>query len=94
LTPPPPEDAWYVDALAVASWARGAGVARALLDDAAAQARAAGLPSVALDTTLDNAPARALYEAAGFAEAGTRDGGDAAFARIGARGLVAYVRAV
>ena len=94
LTPPPPEDGWYVDALAVAAWARRAGVARALLVDAEAQARAAGLASVALDTTLDNASARGLYEAVGFAEIGRREGGASAVARIGAPGLVSYVRAL
>lgn len=93
LTPPPPDDAWYVDALAVASWARRAGVAQALLADAEAQARAAGHARLALDTGLDNAPARALYESAGFEAHGVREDRRAATV-IGAPGLVAYARAL
>ena len=43
VAPAHPLRVWYVDALAVAPEARRAGVARALLDDAVAQARAVGL---------------------------------------------------
>jgi ribosomal protein S18 acetylase RimI-like enzyme len=67
LRPPVPQNAWYVDALAVAPEARRRGVARALLDQAVERARAAGCAVVALDTDLDNAGAQALYEGAGFA---------------------------
>ncbi len=44
------------------------GVASALLAEAERQARVQGLPAVALDTTLDNEAARALYAQAGFDE--------------------------
>ena len=44
---------------------RGAGVARALLADAARLARERGAVGVALDTGLENIPARALYRRAG-----------------------------
>jgi ribosomal protein S18 acetylase RimI-like enzyme len=68
LVPAPPPDAWYVDALAVAAAARRRGVARALLEDAAERGREAGLSWLALETELENAPARALYRAAGLSE--------------------------
>lgn len=66
VTPPPPLDALYVDALATGVGFRRRGVARALLVDADRRAREAGLAAVALDTGLANASARALYEGAGF----------------------------
>jgi GNAT superfamily N-acetyltransferase len=69
-SPSPPAAALYIDALATAPTARRRGVARALLVEAARQARGRGLPAVALDTTLDNAAARALYASAGFGEVG------------------------
>jgi ribosomal protein S18 acetylase RimI-like enzyme len=68
LVPAPPADSWYVDGLAVAPQARRRGVARALLVDAAERGRAAGLTWLALETELENAPARALYAAAGLDE--------------------------
>jgi ribosomal protein S18 acetylase RimI-like enzyme len=70
--PSPPATAFYVDALATAPARRRRGVARALLDEAERQARELGLPSVALDTTLPNKPARALYASAGFDEVAYR----------------------
>jgi ribosomal protein S18 acetylase RimI-like enzyme len=66
LTPAPPENAVYVDALATGDRFRRRGVASALLEEAERQARAAGLAWVALDTAATNAGAQALYERAGF----------------------------
>jgi ribosomal protein S18 acetylase RimI-like enzyme len=68
LTPEPPHSCFYVDSLATAPELRRRGVARALLEEAEARARHLGLSSVALDTWVDNHPARALYLAAGFEE--------------------------
>jgi ribosomal protein S18 acetylase RimI-like enzyme len=45
-------------------------VGRALLDDAEGQAREHGSRTLALDTWVDNRPARALYMKAGFVETG------------------------
>jgi ribosomal protein S18 acetylase RimI-like enzyme len=93
LAPMPPARAFYVDALAVASDRRRQGVAAALLDDAARRAREAGLAGVALDTGVDNAPARALYEGAGFHSREVRRAASDAMARaVGGRGFVAYYR--
>jgi ribosomal protein S18 acetylase RimI-like enzyme len=66
--PVPPPGALYVDALATDPGHRRRGVARALLAQAEALAREASLRRVALDTRLDNAPARELYRRAGFRE--------------------------
>lgn len=86
VTPPPPSGSLYVDALATGAGFRRRGAARALLGEAERRARAAGLTAVALDTGLGNAPARALYEAAGFQVAAERE-------PHGARpGVVAYVK--
>lgn len=68
LTPQPPQACFYVDSLATAPEFRRRGVASALLDEAEAKALRLGLRSVALDTWVDNKPARALYVAAGFEE--------------------------
>jgi ribosomal protein S18 acetylase RimI-like enzyme len=70
--PSPPASALYVDALATDATARRRGVAQALLDEAERMARDQGLPAVALDTTLQNAPARALYRKAGYEEVAYR----------------------
>jgi ribosomal protein S18 acetylase RimI-like enzyme len=95
LTPRPPVDAYYVDALAVAEGARRRGVARILLDDASRRARAAGASGVALDTGLANSAARALYEACGFEQVDVRTAPDPETARaIGGRGFVSYFRPV
>lgn len=64
----PPRACFYVDSLATAEASRRRGVARALLDGAERQARRHGLRALALDTWVDNAPARALYLRAGFEE--------------------------
>jgi GNAT superfamily N-acetyltransferase len=70
--PSPPRSALYVDALATDPAARRRGAARALLDHAEAEARRQGLPALALDTSLDNRGARALYLGAGFEEVAYR----------------------
>lgn len=57
----------YVDAAE-----RRAGVGRRLLDAAAAAARAIGAARITLETGIDNAPARALYRSAGWAEEATQ----------------------
>jgi ribosomal protein S18 acetylase RimI-like enzyme len=66
LTPVPPPDSLYVDALATEVGYRRRGVASALLDEARRLAAGAGLHSVALDTAATNAAAQALYERCGF----------------------------
>jgi ribosomal protein S18 acetylase RimI-like enzyme len=57
----------FIAYMAVEPAVRGRGVGRALLDTAEAQARAAGLPHMSLMVTEENAPARALYDNAGYA---------------------------
>jgi GNAT superfamily N-acetyltransferase len=64
--PKPPADSFYVDALATAEAYRRRGVAAALLEEAERLAREHGFKSLALDTTVGNSGARALYEGFGF----------------------------
>jgi ribosomal protein S18 acetylase RimI-like enzyme len=64
--PKPPDDAFYVDALATSPDFRRRGVALALLRDAERQARERRLPTLALDTRAENDGARKLYERFGF----------------------------
>jgi ribosomal protein S18 acetylase RimI-like enzyme len=71
-TPSPRENSFYVDALATDPAFRRRGAARALLDEAEREASARGLTSVALDTTMTNEGARALYAAVGFDEVAYR----------------------
>lgn len=85
-SPAPPAYAFYVDALATGPRARRRGVASALLATAEREARRHDLSVVALDTTLDNDAARALYASAGFDEAAYRP------AAHGLPGFVALVR--
>jgi ribosomal protein S18 acetylase RimI-like enzyme len=66
--PSPPASAFYIDALATSPDFRRRGAARALLAEAEREARRRGLPAIALDTTIDNVPARALYGREGFDE--------------------------
>lgn len=66
--PEPPVGCLYVDSLATASDWRRRGVARALLEDAERAARGQDLRAIALDTWIDNRPARALYLSAGYEE--------------------------
>ena len=63
---------WILNDLYVDAGARRGGVARALLDAAAAFAREDGALGVSLETSRDNAPARALYRAAGWHEDDTQ----------------------
>jgi ribosomal protein S18 acetylase RimI-like enzyme len=94
LSPQPPADAYYVDALAVSAAWRRRGIARALLDDAAQEAVRAGLSGLALDTGMHNEPARALYRAYGFHENGVRRArSDRAARAVGGPGFVAYFKA-
>jgi ribosomal protein S18 acetylase RimI-like enzyme len=94
LSPHPPADAFYIDALAVHAGWRRRGIARLLLDEAAADARRAGLSGLALDTGLHNEGARALYQACGFREREVRRAPTPRAARaIGGPGFVAYFRA-
>jgi ribosomal protein S18 acetylase RimI-like enzyme len=71
-SPKPRESSFYVDALATDAAFRRRGAARALLEEAERQAGERGLSSVALDTTMSNEGARALYAAAGFDEVAYR----------------------
>lgn len=63
---------WILNDLYVDAGARRRGVARALLDAAAAFARSDGAAGISLETTQDNAAARALYRAAGWNEDATQ----------------------
>lgn len=63
---------WILNDLYVDTAARRGGAARALLDAAAASARDGGAGAIALETSRDNAPARALYRAAGWHEDDTQ----------------------
>jgi ribosomal protein S18 acetylase RimI-like enzyme len=95
VSPNPPVDAYYVDALAVAPDWRRKGVAQQLLDDAQLEASRAGLSALALDTGLHNRPARALYEAYGFGEREIRRAPNDRTARaLGGPGFVGYLKAV
>ena len=66
--PQPPQACFYIDSLASETAYRRRGVARALLAEAERQATGQGLQSIALDTWVDNKPARALYVSDGFEE--------------------------
>jgi ribosomal protein S18 acetylase RimI-like enzyme len=70
--PKPRNDSFYIDALATDTAFRRRGAARALLEEAERQAREHGLPAIALDTTMNNEGARALYAAAGYDEVAYR----------------------
>lgn len=59
---------WLLNDLYVAPDARRAGLARALLEAAADFGRADDAAGLMLETGRDNAPARALYRAAGWKE--------------------------
>lgn len=63
---------WVLNDLYVDAGARRLGVARRLLDAAAATARAAGALRVVLETARENLPARALYRDAGWDEEATQ----------------------
>ena len=93
VTPVPPGDSLYIDALAVAPDLRRQGIARALLAEAERQCLGSRCSGVVLDTGLDNAPARALYESYGFREREIREAPDARVARaVGGPGFISYVK--
>jgi len=64
----------HVRGLAVAEAYRGRGVGRALVEATAAAARERGARRVTLRVLASNGPARALYEACGFAVEGIQRG--------------------
>jgi ribosomal protein S18 acetylase RimI-like enzyme len=66
------QDEAHVDELGVAGWARRRGVARALLSACREEASREGKRRLTLWVTIDNGPARALYERFGFREARRR----------------------
>jgi ribosomal protein S18 acetylase RimI-like enzyme len=86
LTPVPPPDSLYVDALATEIGQRRHGVASALLEETRRIARDAGLRAVALDTAATNTAAQALYERCGFSVTERRP------PRGPIPGIVGYVR--
>jgi ribosomal protein S18 acetylase RimI-like enzyme len=93
VSPHPPRRMLYVDALAVAPEHRRRGIARALLAGAEAAAAERGCDGIALDTGLHNEPARALYEAAGFAAHEVRRApSPRVAAAIGGPGFVSYIK--
>ncbi|MFI8356517.1 GNAT family N-acetyltransferase [Streptomyces cyaneofuscatus] len=63
-----------IQGLAVAVWARGAGVGRTLLRAACAEARRQGANRITLRVLGHNTPARALYASEGFAVEGVLSG--------------------
>ena len=63
---------WVLNDLYVDAGARRTGAGRALLDAASEFARADGAVGIVLETTRDNATARALYRSAGWEEADTQ----------------------
>ncbi|MGP3924069.1 GNAT family N-acetyltransferase [Streptomyces sp. 8N616] len=63
-----------IQGLAVDTWARGRGIARALLDAACEEARRQGASRITLRVLGHNTPARRLYESAGFAVEGVLPG--------------------
>jgi ribosomal-protein-alanine N-acetyltransferase len=63
-----------VQTLAVAAPAQGRGLGRLLLDALIAEARARDAAEVLLEVRAENAPARALYERAGFERIAVRRG--------------------
>ncbi|MBV7248760.1 GNAT family N-acetyltransferase [Streptomyces sp. MW-W600-10] len=78
LVPPTPLAAnahvRQIRGLAVADWARGAGVGRTLLRAAFAEARRQGANRITLRVLGHNDPARALYASEGFAVEGVLPG--------------------
>ena len=60
------DELWVLRDLYVATGHRGQGVGRALVTRVRDDARAAGVPRIALQTETDNDAARALYRSLGF----------------------------
>jgi ribosomal protein S18 acetylase RimI-like enzyme len=95
VSPHPPLDAFYVDALAVDAAFRRRGLARHLLRVAEGEARTAGCARIALDTGLTNHGARALYDSYGFREREIRRAPDDRTARaLGGPGFIGYLKDV
>jgi len=95
VAPQPPLDAYYVDALAVHPSYRRLGIAQRLLRRAEQDAADAGCRRLALDTGLQNAPARALYDAYGFQEREVRRAPSPRIAKaLGGPGFVGYLKDV
>jgi GNAT superfamily N-acetyltransferase len=93
VSPNPPLGTLYVDALAVAPAFRRRGVATALLAAAEEAATSAGLAGLALDTGLQNEPARSLYEHRGFRQREVRRAPNPRVAAaIGGPGFVGYFK--
>lgn len=65
VLPPVPDDAWYLQHLAVVGAARGRGIGERLLSNAIERERAAGHARIQLDLYAGN-PAQRLYERMGF----------------------------
>ena len=63
-----------VQTLAVAPWARGRGLGRALLEALIEEARRRGCAQVLLEVRADNEPAQALYRSRGFERLALRRG--------------------
>jgi ribosomal protein S18 acetylase RimI-like enzyme len=95
VSPHPPLDAYYVDALAVDADFRRRGVAKHLLEVAETEAVNAGCARIALDTGLTNHGARALYDSYGFREREIRRAPDDRTARaLGGPGFIGYLKDV
>ena len=93
VAPQPPLDAYYVDALAVHPSYRRLGIAQRLLRQAERDAADAGCRRLALDTGLQNTPARALYDAYGFWEREVRRAPNPRIAKaLGGPGFVGYLK--
>lgn len=65
-------DEMWLNNIAVAEEARRRGVARMLMDDLLARARAHAVKSVYLEVAVDNVPAQRLYDGYGFYGIGVR----------------------
>lgn len=63
-----------INGLAVASWARGRGVARALMEAARSEAARQGATRITLRVLAHNTPARRLYESLGYVVEGVLPG--------------------
>jgi ribosomal protein S18 acetylase RimI-like enzyme len=94
VTPVPPGESLYIDALATAGDVRRRGVAKTLLAHAERLAVEQRCSGVALDTGLRNDAARKLYLHYGFQERDVRHAPDERVARaVGGPGFVSYFKA-
>ena len=93
VSPHPPLDAYYVDALARRRRPAAAGSRPRCSRRPSARRARTGASGVALDTGLANQPARALYEGYGFERREVRHAPDERTARaIGGPGFVGYFK--